>query len=98
MNATFGFIGIIGTLGLIGMMIKNAIVLLDEINDQIKNGADQLNAIINSAISRMRPVMMASLTTILGMIPLLFDVMFKGMAVAVMFGLLVGSVVTLLVV
>ncbi len=98
MQATFGFIGIIGTLGLIGMMIKNAIVLLDEINDEIRRGIDPLNAIINSAISRMRPVMMASLTTILGMIPLLFDVMFKGMAVAVMFGLLVGSVVTLLVV
>ncbi|WP_075591629.1 efflux RND transporter permease subunit [Labilibacter marinus] len=98
MQATFGFIGIIGTLGLIGMMIKNAIVLLDEINDQIASGVDQLNAIINAAISRMRPVMMASLTTILGMVPLLFDVMFKGMAVAVMFGLLIGSIVTLVVV
>ncbi len=98
MQAKFGFVGIIGTLGLIGMMIKNAIVLLDEINDEISRGVDTLNAIINSAISRMRPVMMASLTTILGMIPLLFDVMFKGMAVAVMFGLLVGSIVTLVVV
>ncbi|WP_282038493.1 efflux RND transporter permease subunit [Saccharicrinis aurantiacus] len=98
MNATFGFIGIIGTLGLIGMMIKNAIVLLDEINDQLKNGASQLDAIVNSAVSRMRPVMMASLTTILGMIPLLFDVMFKGMAISIMYGLLVGSLVTLLVV
>ncbi len=98
MQAKFGFVGIIGTLGLIGMMIKNAIVLLDEINDELSRGVDTLNAIINSAISRMRPVMMASLTTILGMIPLLFDVMFKGMAVAVMFGLLVGSIVTLVVV
>ncbi|GAF01445.1 efflux RND transporter permease subunit [Saccharicrinis fermentans] len=98
MSTPFGFMGIIGTLGLIGMMIKNAIVLLDEINFEINNGVDQLNAIINSAVSRMRPVMMASLTTILGMIPLLFDVMFKGMAVAVMFGLLIGSLVTLLVV
>ena len=98
MGATFGFMSIIGTLGLIGMMIKNAIVLLDEINDQLKNGVDQLNAVINAAVSRMRPVMMASLTTILGMVPLLFDVMFKGMAVAIMFGLLVGSLVTLVVV
>ncbi|MGQ1787534.1 MULTISPECIES: efflux RND transporter permease subunit [unclassified Saccharicrinis] len=98
MATPFGFMGIIGTLGLIGMMIKNAIVLLDEINFEINQGVDQLNAIINSALSRMRPVMMASLTTILGMMPLLFDVMFKGMAVAVMFGLLIGSLVTLLVV
>ncbi len=98
MGATFGFVGIIGTLGLIGMMIKNAIVLLDEINDEIRRGISQADAIVNSAVSRMRPVMMASLTTILGMIPLLFDVMFKGMAVAVMYGLLVGSLVTLLVV
>lgn len=98
MRNTFGFIGIVAALGLIGMMIKNAIVLLDEINDEIRRGVDTTNAIVNSAISRMRPVMMASLTTILGMIPLLFDVMFKGMAVVIMFGLLIGSVVTLLVV
>ncbi|TLX75026.1 efflux RND transporter permease subunit [Labilibacter sediminis] len=98
MGVPFGFMGIIGTLGLIGMMIKNAIVLLDEINDEIKQGTGQLKAIVNSTISRLRPVMMASLTTILGMIPLLFDVMFKGMAVAIMFGLLIGSLVTLFVV
>ncbi len=98
MQIPFGFIGIIGVLGLIGMMIKNAIVLLDEINDEINKGMEPIKAIINSALSRMRPVMMASLTTILGMIPLLFDIMFKGMATAIMFGLLIGSVVTLLVV
>ena len=98
MNVPFGFVGIIGTLGLIGMMIKNAIVLLDEINDELKRGIEPVKAVVNSAISRLRPVMMASLTTILGMIPLLFDVMFKGMAVAIMFGLLIGSLVTLLVV
>ncbi len=98
MHIPFGFMGIIGTLGLIGMMIKNAIVLLDEINHEISTGADPLNAIVNSTISRLRPVMMASLTTILGMIPLLFDVMFKGMAVSIMFGLLIGSIVTLIVI
>ncbi len=98
MHVPFGFMGIIGTLGLMGMMIKNAIVLLDEINAELKAGIDPLNAIINSTVSRLRPVMMASLTTILGMIPLLFDVMFKGMAVAIMFGLLIGSIVTLAVI
>ena len=94
----FNFIGIIGSLGLIGMMIKNAVVLLDQINLEISEGKEQLEAVIDSVISRMRPVFMASLTTILGMLPLLTDVMFKSMAVAIMFGLLVGTVITLLVI
>ncbi|SMO46096.1 Multidrug efflux pump subunit AcrB [Saccharicrinis carchari] len=95
---SFGFFSIIGTLGLMGMMIKNAVVLLDEINVEIKEGRDKLTAVINSAVSRLRPVMMASLTTILGMLPLLWDEMFKTMAVAIMFGLLVGTIITLIVV
>ncbi|NJO91934.1 MAG: efflux RND transporter permease subunit, partial [Chloroflexia bacterium] len=98
MPISFGFTAIIGALGLIGMMIKNAVVLLDEINLGIKNGKSQLTATIDAAISRMRPVMMASLTTILGMLPLISDSMFQSMAVTIMFGLLVGSVVTLIVV
>ncbi|MCG8578462.1 MAG: efflux RND transporter permease subunit [Bacteroidales bacterium] len=95
---SFSFFSIIGTLGLMGMMIKNAVVLLDEINLQIKEGKEKLNAIIDSTLSRVRPVMMASLTTILGMLPLAFDPMFKTMAVAIMSGLLVGTVITLIVV
>ncbi len=92
------FIAIIGVLGLIGMMIKNSVVLLDEINAGLSAGKSQLTAIIDAAISRMRPVMMASLTTILGMLPLITDPMFKSMAVAIMFGLAIGSVITLVVV
>ena len=92
------FVGIIGALGLIGMMIKNSVVLLDEINLGLKAGKSALNAIIDSAVSRMRPVMMASLTTIFGMMPLLSDPMFRGMSITIMFGLLVGSVITLMVV
>ncbi|WP_430815499.1 efflux RND transporter permease subunit [Carboxylicivirga sp. RSCT41] len=95
---SFSFFSIIGTLGLMGMMIKNAVVLLDEINLQIAEGKEILNAIIDSTLSRVRPVMMASLTTILGMLPLAFDPMFKTMAVAIMSGLLVGTVITLIVV
>ncbi len=98
MGETFTFLGIIGALGLIGMMIKNSIVLLDEINQNIKEGIDSLNAIVNAAISRMRPVFMASATTILGMTPLLLDVMFKSLAITIIFGLLIGTVITLLVV
>lgn len=92
------FTGIIGALGLIGMMIKNAVVLLDEINQNIRAGKDRLTATIDSALSRLRPVMMASLTTILGMAPLLGDSMFNSAAVVIMFGLAVGSIITLVVV
>ncbi|MCU4163544.1 efflux RND transporter permease subunit [Carboxylicivirga caseinilyticus] len=94
----FSFMALVGTLGLMGMMIKNAVVLLDEINLEIKEGKDKLHAIIDSTISRVRPVMMASLTTILGMLPLLWDMMFNSMAIAIMFGLLIGSIITLVVV
>ncbi len=92
------FAGIIGALGLIGMMIKNAVVLLDEINQNIKAGKDRLTATIDSALSRLRPVMMASLTTILGMAPLITDSMFNSTAIVIMFGLAVGSIITLVVV
>ena len=92
------FVGIIGAIGLIGMMIKNAVVLLDEINQNIRAGKDRLTATIDSALSRLRPVMMASLTTILGMAPLITDSMFNSTAVVIMFGLAVGSIITLVVV
>lgn len=93
---SFGFVAICGVLGLIGMMIKNGVVLMDEINDQIKSGKNPAQAIIDSADSRFRPVMMASLTTILGMIPLLPDAMFGSLAATIMGGLLVGTIVTLI--
>lgn len=92
------FIGIIGALGLIGMMIKNSVVLLDEVNRNLKEGKTALNATIDAALSRLRPVMMASLTTILGMTPLVTDPMFNSTAIVIMFGLAVGSLITLLVV
>lgn len=91
----FGFVAIVGALGLIGMMIKNGVVLLDEIGLQIASGKSQTEALLDSSSSRFRPVMMASLTTILGMLPLLGDDMFGSMAVTIMSGLLVGTVITL---
>lgn len=94
----FGFVAIIGGLGLIGMMIKNSVVLLDQINIDINSGKERLTAIIDATISRVRPVTMAALTTILGMFPLLFDEMFQGMAVSIMFGLLFGTIITLIIV
>jgi len=92
----FTFIAIIGTLGLIGMLIKNSIVLLDEINKQIKEGHGRYLAIINATISRTRPVVMASFTTILGMMPLFGDPMYSSLAVAVISGLLIGTLITLI--
>lgn len=97
-GANFTFLGIIGALGLIGMMIKNSIVLLDEININLREGKTQLKSITSAAISRLRPVVMASATTVLGMVPLLFDVMFKSLAITIIFGLLFGTLITLLVV
>lgn len=92
----FGFVAIVGVLGLIGMMIKNGIVLMDEIQLQLSEGVEPVKALLDSSSSRFRPVMMASLTTILGMIPLLSDDMFGSLAVTIMGGLLVGTLITLL--
>jgi multidrug efflux pump subunit AcrB len=92
----FGFLAIVGVLGLIGMMIKNGIVLMDEITLEISQGITPRVALIQSSKSRLRPVMMASLTTILGMIPLVPDSMFGSLAVTIMGGLFMGTLITLI--
>jgi multidrug efflux pump subunit AcrB len=94
----FTFMAIIGLFGLIGMMVKNAIVLVDEINRLRKENQHPYDAVINATVSRIRPVMMASLTTILGMAPLLTDTMYNSMAICIMGGLFVGTIVTLILV
>jgi len=93
----FNFMAILGFLSLVGMMIKNAIVLIDEINEQNRSGAGPLDAILNSGVSRLRPVAMAAATTALGMIPLFMDDFFIAMAITIIFGLMVGSVLTMLI-
>ncbi len=93
---TFNFVAIVGTLGLVGMMLKNGIVLVDEIRLQLETGQGHTSAIIEASKSRMRPVVMASLTTIFGMVPLLFDDMFASMASVIMGGLLAGTVIVLI--
>lgn len=98
MNVAFGFMGLLGALSLVGLLIKNAIVLIDEIDQQIDAGKQGYTAILDSSVSRMRPVMMAASTTILGMAPLLSDVFFLDMAVVIMFGLGFASALTLIVV
>jgi len=97
-GSEFGFMPILGVLSLTGMLIKNAIVLIDEANAQTTQGVGHFEAIVLSAISRARPVSMAAMTTVLGMIPLLTDVFFKDMAVVIMFGLTFATILTLVVV
>ena len=92
----FGFVAIVGILGLIGMMIKNGIVLIDEISLQISQGKPLDRALIDSSKSRLLPVMMASLTTILGMIPLISDSLFGSLAVTIMGGLAAGTIIILI--
>ena len=80
------------------MIIKNAVVLIDQIDLEIRSGKAPYTAILDSAVSRLRPVTMASLTTVLGMLPLLKDVFFVGMSVTIIGGLTFGTVLTLVVV
>jgi multidrug efflux pump subunit AcrB len=94
----FGFMAILGFLGLSGMVIKNAIVLIDQIELDIADGKHPYRAILDSAVSRLLPVAMAAGTTILGMLPLIFDPFFSAMAATIMGGLFGGTFLTLLLV
>ena len=94
----FNFVAIVGALGLVGMMLKNGIVLVDEIRLQLASGKDSKTALIEASKTRLRPVTMASLTTILGMVPLLFDDMFSAMAATIMGGLLAGTIIVLVII
>ncbi|MBJ19670.1 MAG: efflux RND transporter permease subunit [bacterium] len=94
----FGFMALLGFLSLSGMLIKNAIVLIDEIELQKGLGKPPLEAVLLSGASRLRPVSMAALTTALGMIPLLVDAFFVAMAVTIIAGLMVATLLTMLIV
>jgi multidrug efflux pump subunit AcrB len=91
-----GFISILGAFSLSGMMIKNAVVLLDQVNLNLKAGMGRYESLVDAAQSRLLPVVNASLTTILGMIPLLQDVFWQSISVTIMSGLLVGTAATML--
>jgi len=97
-NQPFGFMALLGALSLSGMLIKNGIVLVDEINAQLATGKAAWDSVVDASVSRVRPVSMAVLTTVLGLIPLLFDVFFGAMAVTIVVGLLFASALTLIVV
>lgn len=98
MNKPFGFMALLGLLSLSGMLLKNGIVLVDQINTELKEGTEPYQAVLMSGVSRVRPVSMAAITTILGMVPLLADAFFESMAVTIMFGLGFATILTLVVV
>ncbi|MCL1063626.1 efflux RND transporter permease subunit [Shewanella benthica] len=96
-NMPFTFLALLGTMSLTGMLIKNAIVLVEEIRLQIAEGKEVYLAVVDASVSRVRPVSMAAVTTVLGMIPLITDGFFQAMAVAMMAGLTFATILTLIV-
>jgi multidrug efflux pump subunit AcrB len=92
---SFDFFSLLGMIGLVGMNIKNAVILVSSINQLREMGADPYEAVVEAARSRLLPVCMASGTTILALIPLLFDSLFAGMASTIMGGLLVATLLTM---
>ena len=97
LNAPFSFMALLGLLSLSGMLVKNGIVLVDQINFELTNNKSPGEAIRDAAVSRVRPVCMAAITTMLGMIPLIFDPFFQSMAVTIIFGLGFATILTLIV-
>ena len=95
-QVAFSFTALLGLLSLSGMLIKNAIVLVDELDQRIAAGSEKLAAVVDGSVSRMRPVLLAAGTTILGMTPLIFDAFFQGMAVTIISGLAFATVLTLI--
>ncbi len=93
-----GFLALLGVMSLGGMMVKNGIVLLDQVNIEKASGKNDYQAVIDAAVSRLRPVLLAAATTVLGVIPLLQDVFWVAMAVTIMFGLAFGTVLTMVIV
>lgn len=92
----FGFVALLAAMSLAGMMIKNAIVLIDEIGALEATGQAPFDAVVNASVSRLRPVLLAAGTTVLGVIPLLTDVFWVSMSVVIMFGLTLGTVITMM--
>lgn len=92
------FMAILGMLALTGMLIKNAIVLIDETDTQIADGKDRMQAVVDAAVSRVRPVSLGVLTTVLGVIPLIWDPFFNSLAVVIICGLSFATVLTLIIV
>ena len=92
------FMAILGMLSLTGMLIKNAIVLIDQTDSEIAEGKARMSAVVDAAVSRVRPVSLGVLTTVLGVVPLLYDPFFKSLAVVIICGLSFATILTLIIV
>ena len=97
-GTTLEFMGILAILSLTGMLIKNAIVLIDQTDTEIEEGKPRMSAIIDAAVSRVRPVSLGVLTTVLGVVPLIWDPFFKSLAVVIICGLSFATILTLIIV
>lgn len=95
-NQPFGFVAMLGTIALSGMIMRNSVILVDQIEQDIAAGLDRWQAIIEATVRRFRPIVLTALAAVLAMIPLSRSVFFGPMAVAIMGGLIVATALTLL--
>jgi multidrug efflux pump subunit AcrB len=91
-----GFVAILGILSLLGMIARNAVILIEQIDFELARGVDVWNAVIEASVSRFRPIMLTAISTVLGLIPIAVTIFWGPMAIAVMGGLLVATVLTLI--
>jgi multidrug efflux pump len=92
----FGFVAMLGTIALAGMIMRNSVILVDQIEHDLAEGTPPVEAIVEATVRRFRPIVLTALTAILAMIPLSRSAFFGPMAVAIMGGLLVATALTLL--
>ncbi len=95
-NKPLGFVAILGILALIGMIARNAVILIDQVEAERAEGKEVWDAVIAAAMSRFRPIMLTAVSTVLGMIPIAPTIFWGPMAYAIMGGLLVATVLTLI--
>jgi multidrug efflux pump subunit AcrB len=96
LNRPFGFVALLGVIALMGMIMRNSVILIDQIEQDRARGVDTWNAIIEAAVRRFRPIVLTAAAAVLAMIPLSRSVFWGPMAVAIMGGLIVATALTLL--
>ena len=95
-NRPLGFVAILGVLALLGMITKNAVILIGQIDAEREAGKDVMTAVVDASSARFRPIMLTAISTVLGMIPIAPTVFWGPMAFAIMGGLLVATILTLI--
>ena len=97
MNATYSFMALLGFFSLAGILINNGIVLIDRIQTEEQAGREPLEAVVTACLARLRPILMTTLTTVLGLVPLIVfgGALFYGMASVIAYGLIVATLITL---